>query len=62
MVLVVVCEKSEQAKRTMVALHDAPIHAMTVSFVSEDGLDRSDREHITELHYSLPKERADLRE
>ena len=33
MVLVFVCENSEQAERTMVALHDAAIHAMTVSFV-----------------------------
>ena len=52
-VLVVICENCEQAERTMVALHDTAIRAMTVSFVSEDSLDRSVREHITEAHYPL---------
>ena len=52
-VLVVIYETSEQAERTMVALHDASIHAITVSFVSEDSLDRSVREHIADAHYPL---------
>jgi len=52
-VLVVICETSEQAERSMWALHDAAIHAVTVSFVSEDSLDRSVREHIADAHYAL---------
>ncbi|ADW71308.1 hypothetical protein [Granulicella tundricola] len=52
-VLVVICETSEEAERTMAALHDVAIHAMTVSFVSEDSLNRSVRDHIFEAHHPL---------
>jgi hypothetical protein len=45
----------------VVTLRNAAIHAMSFSFVSEDDLNRSVREHMTEAHYSLREQRVKLR-
>ncbi len=52
-VLVVIFEDSEQAERTLLSLQDAAIHAVTMSFVLEESLDRSVREHIADAQCLL---------